>query len=149
MEAGWGDVRMRLDEAGLDLERAGAPPVAIPLPALEGFTLVPREGPRATGRAASWTPDAELVVGWRRPDGKQASARLPVPAEALQVQLFLTRLAQLRPEADLRGLPLPEALARLGVEAPRGGGIRWRRALAVLLVLAVLGALAAVWRLAR
>jgi hypothetical protein len=138
MEAAWGGSSLRLDADSLTLKEAGAAPIAIPLRELRGFTLVDT-APLQAGKATASTPDAELVVGWQA-HGKAHSARMPVPREALQVQLFLARLAQVRPEADLRALPTQQALQRLGVGG-RGGPLILVAALVLLAVLLVAGLL--------
>ncbi len=116
MEASWPGCSLGLDSETFTVRLGGDAPVAIPLAELIGFTVLPRTAP-ADGRASATEADAELVVGWRSGAARQ-SLLIPVPREALQVQLFLARLAQLRPEADLRALPAKEALARLGVADP-------------------------------
>lgn len=143
MEASWRGCSLRQDGETLTLQEVGAAPVVIPLHALMGFTVIPT-GPVSPGRASAIEPDGRLVVAWRE-GGRTRSAQLDVPREALQVQLFLMRLAQLVPGADLREVPPKDALKRLGEAAPHS-----RRAwvvaavglavLAAAVVLAVVGA---------
>lgn len=143
MEATWPGCSLGLDGEVLTVRRDEEEVLVIPMAALTGFTVLKRGAP-ATGRAAAWTPDGELVIGWHEP-GQPRRAHIPVPREALQVQLFLLRLAQLRPDADLRERPDEEALRIIGpVAAPPtrrhlvlvGGG------LGLLLISAILSALA-------
>lgn len=134
MEASWPGCSLKLEGEALTIDAAGTPSVTIALTQLQGFTVVER-APVAEGRAHATTPDSELVVGWGDGDALQ-HARVPVPRDGLQTQLFLARLAQLRPEADLRSLPPHKALEKLGVKRGRTG--LWL-ALGLLVVAAAVG----------
>ncbi len=140
MEASWRGCSLHLDRETLTLNVAGRAPVTVPLPSLEAFTVL-ASGPVVSDRREGVaTPDGELLVAWQA-GGTRHTARVPVPTHALQVQLFLTRLAQLRPGADLRALPPDEALGRMGL-ATTSTAPRRRRLALVLGALGVMGALA-------
>lgn len=114
MEASWPGCSLKLDSDTLSVAVTEEAPVAIPVQALTGFTVI-EKAPVATGRAAVSIPDSHLILVWREEQAIK-TARVPVPREGLQVKLFLERLAQVRPDADLRGLPEDEALQRLGLK---------------------------------
>ncbi|MGA9523084.1 MAG: hypothetical protein WBV82_16570 [Myxococcaceae bacterium] len=111
MEASWSGSSLKLEDQTLVLEMRGAKPVSVPLGDLVEFSVVPTRAVRR-GRKAASTPDAAFVVGWRE-DAKTRWAAVPVPREALHFQLFLTRLNQLRPDADHRDHPSPTALRQI------------------------------------
>lgn len=136
MEATWPGCSLKLDARALVIEPAGGAPASIPLPALVGFTIVNTRR-SAPGRAAASTPDADLVVAWREGNALRTT-RVAVPREGLQLRLFLERLSQLRPEADLRGVSERDALRRLGLEAPA------RRPLAAIVIIALATAAAVI-----
>lgn len=113
MEASWPGCSLKLEQEILTVKAGAEDALVIPLATLTGFTIVATGSP-APGRAAATTPDAELVLGWREP-GNTRRTHVPIPREALQVQLFMMRLSQLRPDADLRERPSGEALRIIGV----------------------------------
>ncbi len=128
----------------------GAQEVTVPLSALLGFAVV-ETAPPAEGAARMTTPDALLVVAWQEL-GLMRRAQMPVPREGLQVQLALARLAQLKPDADLRGLPRDELTRFFEVAPPApvahaGGGKRG--VLLASLLVAVLVAGWVLWALAQ
>ncbi len=139
MEASWGGSSVKLENEFLVLEARRGPPVSVPLRDLVEFSVVPTR-PVARGRNAASTPDAAFVVGWRE-DTATRWASLPVPREALQFRLFLARLNQLRPDADRRDRPSPDALRQIGTH--RRQRVRFPVIAAAVLALLVLIALIA------
>lgn len=134
MEASWPGCSLKLEQEILTIKAGGEDALVIPLAALTGFTVIATRSP-APGRAAATTPDAELVLGWREP-GHTRHTRVPIPREALQVQLFMMRLSQLRPDVDLRERPWDQALRIIGVSAePARSRTRTRVAVATTLIL--------------
>ncbi len=111
MEASWPGASLKLEDQTLVLALHGGPAFSIPVQDIVEFSVVPTRSV-ARGRKAASSPDAAFVVGWRK-DGQTQWGALPVPRESLQFQLFLTRLGQLRPDADHRDSPTPDALRQI------------------------------------
>lgn len=121
MEAGWGGSALKLQGNALTVQVEGAAPVQLSLESLTGFTLLTPDVARAERVQAG--PGGALVLGWLE-RGRRRQLAVPLPAPAFQVQLFVARLNQLKPEKDFQALPAKEALGRIG----------WRRKIPVWLL---------------
>jgi hypothetical protein len=118
MEASWNGFALRIDDGVMELVQPDSAPVQIPLSELIGFTVLRNE----------------LLFAWR--DRRRTkTARMPVPPLAIQVELFLARVEQLRPGADLRSLPQNQALLKLG-GGTRGRWVWWTLSFALLAITA-------------
>lgn len=100
--------------------------VAIPIAHIDGFYVkqpimlggVKGAAANAMARAAR-TGSGELLVSWRA-DGKSRSKRfVMVDIGDPCFRALVDALARLRPEADHRGLPHDQALAKLGMWSPQ------------------------------
>lgn len=85
---------------------------SFPVASIDGFYAVAYDIKSLTGVVKS-QPD-QFLFSWRTPDGKRRTEVWMVAVRTASFQQFLAELARLRPEADLRKLPINEAHKRLG-----------------------------------
>lgn len=86
--------------------------VRIPVQSLRGFYAVAYQHVSLTG--ASRPGPSQFLVSWTGPDGAQKNDTWMVDVSAPTFRKLLEGLAQLKPDANLLGLPIDEAHRRLG-----------------------------------